>query len=184
MSLLGGVTQVSGSAAQAQGERVIGSGARQGERVPVATPTHVTAQLGFSGGVVATFIASFDVQASELPRIELYGTEGTLSLPDPNTFGGPLRLRRVGDSDWQDVPLTRPFSENARGIGLADLLDAQAHGTPHRASGELAFHILDIMVTVLEAAEQGRTLPLSSRADRPEALPPRPVWAPPSESAD
>ncbi|ULH17222.1 Gfo/Idh/MocA family oxidoreductase (plasmid) [Deinococcus sp. KNUC1210] len=178
VSLLGGVTRVSGSASRAHEERVIGSGARQGERVPVATPTHVTAQLEFGSGVSATFIASFDVQASELPRIELYGTEGTLSLPDPNTFGGPLKLRRAGESDWTEVPLTRPFAKNARGIGLADLLDAEAHGTPHRASGELALHILDIMTTVLEAAEQGRSLPLSSQANRPEALSPHPAWLP------
>ena len=88
-------------------------------------------------------------------------------MPDPNTFGGPLKLRRRGEDDWQTVELTRPFQDNARGIGLADMLDAAAHGGPHRASGELAYHVLDVMHTILEAAEQERTLPLGSRAARP-----------------
>ena len=186
VNLLGGVTQVGGSAVSAQAERVIGSGARQGQRVPVRTPTHVTAQLTFgeqgenapADGPVATFIASFDVQASELPRIEIYGTEGTLSLPDPNTFGGPLRIRRTDGDEWQTVELTRPFQDNARGIGLADMLAAVGHDTPHRASGELAYHVLDVMQTVLDAAAAGRTLPVHSRAERPSALSPRPEWLP------
>ncbi|WP_216326916.1 Gfo/Idh/MocA family protein [Deinococcus aestuarii] len=176
INMLGGVTRVGGSAVKAFEERVVGSGARQGERIRVNTPTHVTAQLGFGGGQAATFIASFDTPASELPRIEIYGTEGTLSLPDPNTFGGPLRLRRRGDEEWETVDLTRPFQDNARGIGLADMLDAISRGTPHRASGELAFHVLDVMHTILEAAEQERTLTPTSHAERPEALPAQPAW--------
>ncbi|MBB6015171.1 Gfo/Idh/MocA family protein [Deinococcus radiopugnans] len=186
VNLLGSVGSVGGSAVSAHAERVIGSGARQGQRVPVRTPTHVTAQLTFAaseasedaGGPVATFIASFDVQASELPRTEIYGTEGTLSLPDPNTFGGPLRIRRTGERDWETIELTRPFQDNARGIGLADLLAAVDHSTPHRASGELAYHVLDVMQTVLDAAEAGRTLPVDSRAERPAPLDPRPEWLP------
>lgn len=184
--LLGGVTHAGGSAVRAHAERVIGSGARQGRRVPVHTPTHVTAQLTFgpdaahpaAAGPVATFIASFDVQASELPRMELYGTAGTLSLPDPNTFGGPLRVRHAGQDQWETVPLTRPFQDNARGIGLADMLAATERGGPHRASGELAYHVLDVMQTVLDAAEAGRTRAVDSHADRPAALDARPTWLP------
>ncbi|MGI8746984.1 MAG: Gfo/Idh/MocA family protein, partial [Deinococcus sp.] len=176
VSLLGGVSRVGGSAVTASTQRTIGSGARRGERVPVSVPTHVSAQLGFEAGPVATFIASFDVPASELPRMELYGSEGTLSLPDPNTFGGPLRVRGQGDDRWETVELTRPFGDNARGIGLADMLDAAACGEPQRASGELAYHVLDVMHTVLDAAEQGRTLEVASRAQRPAALPVRPAW--------
>ena len=181
--MLGGVEQVAGSAVKAVSERTIGSGARQGERVAVNTPTHVTAQLSFVGGAVATFIASFDTPASDLPRTEIYGTEGTLSLPDPNTFGGPLKLRRRGAAEWETVELTRSFAANARGIGLADMLDAAARGTPHRASGELAYHVLDVMQTILDAAEQGRTLKVASHAERPEALPARPAWTPDSVTA-
>ena len=178
INLLGAVEKVGGSAVKAFGERIIGSGSQQGGRIQVNTPTHVTAQLSFEGGVAATFISSFDTPASDLPRTEIYGTEGTLSLPDPNTFGGPLKLRRRGEDDWQTVELTRPFQDNARGIGLADMLNAAAHGGPHRASGELAYHVLDVMHTILEAAEQERTLPLGSRAARPEAFSAAPEWLP------
>ena len=185
INLFGGVHKVGGSAVKALSERIIGSGPRQGQSVTVNTPTHVTAQLGFDaggfeaeGGVgpVATFIASFDTPASDLPRIEIYGTAGTLSLPDPNTFGGPLRVRGQNEEAWETVALTRPFQDNARGIGLADMLNAAARNLPHRASGELAYHVLDVMHSVLEAAEQERTLTVQSRAARPEALSAQPEW--------
>ncbi|SMB84384.1 Gfo/Idh/MocA family protein [Deinococcus hopiensis] len=174
--LLGPVQRVSGSGIRALEERVAGHESRRGERISVNTPTHVTAQLTFEGGQAATFISSFDAHASELPRMELYGTEGTLSLPDPNTFGGPVRLRRRGAEEWETVELKRPFQTNARGIGLADMLSAIAHGTSHRASGDLAFHILDIMHTTLEASAVERTLTLSSSVQRPEALETQPAW--------
>lgn len=176
INLLGGVSKVGGSAIKALEERTISSGERRGGKIGVNTPTHVTAQLSFEGGAAATLITSFDTPASDLPRIEIYGTEGTLSLPDPNTFGGPLKVRSAGEDGWQIIELTRPFQDNARGIGLADMLSAIASGTPQRASGELAYHVLDVMHTVLEAAEQERTLPLASRAERPAALSAQPEW--------
>ncbi|AFD24480.1 Gfo/Idh/MocA family protein [Deinococcus gobiensis] len=181
VNLLGPVRQVGGHATRALSERVAGHESRRGERIPVNTPTHVTAQLGFGEGaagaeVTATFIASFDVAGSELPRMELYGTEGTLSLPDPNTFGGPLRLKRRGSDVWEDLALTRPFQENARGIGLADLLDAAARNRPHRASGELAYHVLETMYRTLESAEVGRVLQIGSTTGRPAPLEASPTW--------
>ncbi len=174
--LLGPVRRVGGSAIRALEERVAGHESRRGERIPVNTPTHVTAQLDFEAGQVATFIASFDIPASELPRIEIYGTDATLSVPDPNTFGGPLRVRRRGAQDWETLPLTRPFQDNARGIGLADLLDAAQHGYAHRASGDLAYHVLEIMHRVLESAEGGTPLTVESRVARPDPLDVRPSW--------
>ena len=176
INLLGPVRSVSGSAGKALEERVAGHESRRGERIPVNTPTHVTALLDFTGGAAGTLITSFDVQASELPRIEVYGTEGTLSLPDPNTFGGPLRLRRAGAEAWEELPLTRPFQDNSRGIGLADMLASLDGGEAPRASGELAFHVLDVMISTLEAAEQGRRLDLASHTERPAPLAERPSW--------
>ncbi|MFC4456545.1 Gfo/Idh/MocA family oxidoreductase [Deinococcus sonorensis] len=176
VNLLGPVNRVGGSAIRAFDERVAGHASRKGERIPVNTPTHVTAQLDFEAGQVATFIASFDTPASELPRIEIYGTDATLSVPDPNTFGGPVRIRRRGQQEWETLPLTRPFQENSRGIGLADLLDATAQGSAHRASGDLAYHVLEIMHRVLESAEQGTPLAVQSRVERPEPLDVKPGW--------
>lgn len=172
INLFGPINSVAGSAVIGRKTRPILSEPLRGQLIEVATPTHVSALLEFDSGVVTTLITSMDVPGSELPRIEVYGTEATLSLPDPNTFGGPVRLRRPGDKTWQDVAIQRPYAENSRGLGLADMAHALAQSRPHRASGELAFHVLDVMQSILDAAEARRTLIVSSRCSKPAALPP------------
>lgn len=169
--LMGPISKVAGSAVASFPERVVTSQPNFGARIPVGTPTHVTSLLTFASGAVGTLLTSFDVWASELPRIEVYGTEGTLSVPDPNTFGGPVRLKRGGADAWSELPLTHGYTDNSRGLGVADTAHALASGRPHRASGELAFHVLDAMQSILEAAEAERTLTLKSRAERPAPLP-------------
>jgi len=171
VNLLGPVHKVAGTAKTTFPERLITSQPLFGTRIPVGTPTHISGLLSFESGTVSTLMTSFDVWASELPRIEIYGTEGTLSVPDPNTFGGPVRIRRAGASEWTTLPLTHGYTENSRGLGVADMAHALQSGRAHRASGALAYHVLDIMQSILEAAEAERTLVLSSRAERPEALP-------------
>ncbi len=171
VNLFGPVARVTGSAVTGRASRTILSAPRKGQAVSVGTPTHVSAQLEFGNGAAATLVTSFDSPASELPKCEVYGTEATLSLPDPNTFGGPLRLRRADSKEWEELPLGRPYDENSRGLGLADMIDATASGRPHRASGELAFHVLDVMASVLEAAGEHRWLELASGCERPAALP-------------
>lgn len=170
VSLLGPVRSVTGQASKGHEVRVITAERRKGEIIPVGTPTHITALLDFESGAVATLITSFDVQGSNLPRIEIYGTDGTLSLPDPNTFGGPVLLKRSGAKDWEELPLTFPNAENSRGLGLRDLLQAAQLGQTPRASGELALHVLDIMQSTLRSAEEGRRLDLQTTAAQPEAV--------------
>ncbi len=164
--LLGPVRRVGAFATRGRLERVAASG----EVIPVTTPTHVAANLEHHSGVLSTLVTSFDVQASGLPRIEIYGTEATLSAPDPNTFGGPVRLRRQGSKDWQTLELATPYSEQSRGLGLAELIRAHARGDAPRASGELAFHVLEVMEAVLAAADAGTVIELSSRPERPPPL--------------
>lgn len=171
VSLLGPVAKVAGAAATGFPHRRIGAGPRTGERVTVRTPTHVTTLLEFADGVLATLVASFEVWASELPRLEIYGSEGTLQLPDPNFFGGRLRLRRAGAEQWSDVPLSHGYSETARGLGAADLAQAQLVGRPHRASGQLAYHVLDVMQASLESAQGGQRIAVESRVERPAPFP-------------
>ncbi|ADI14027.1 Gfo/Idh/MocA family protein [Truepera radiovictrix] len=171
VNLMGPMAKVAGSAVASFPERVVTSQPNFGARIPVGTPTHVTALLTFASGAVGTLLTSFDVWASELPRIEVYGTEGTLSVPDPNTFGGPVRLKRGGAEVWSELPLTHGYTDNSRGLGVADMAHALRSGRDHRASGELAFHVLDAMQAVLEAAEAERTLELTSCAERPAPLP-------------
>lgn len=171
VNLFGAVARVSGSAKVGRVSRPILSAPLQGTSVEVTTPTHVTSLLEFAGGPVATLVTSFDAPASQLPWCEVYGTEAALSLPDPNTFGGPLRVRRASDREWQELPITRPYDVNSRGLGLADMVVAGAERRAHRASGELAYHVLDVMQSVLDAAGEHAWLELQSRVARPAALP-------------
>jgi predicted dehydrogenase len=171
VALLGPVGRVSSSARISVPERTMGSAARRGERIAVNTPTHVAAILDFAAGPVATLVTSFDVWSATVPRLEIYGTDGSLVLPDPNTFGGPVLVRRAGATEWSPVPLTHGYSENSRGLGVADMARAIQMGRPHRASGELAYHVLDVMQSILDAATEGRRRDIESACERPAPLP-------------
>lgn len=164
--LVGGVRRVGAFAGTGRVERVAASG----EVIPVNTPTHITTSLEHEGGAISTLVTSFDVQTSDLPRIEIYGTEGTLDVPDPNGFGGPARIRRGRDDEWEDLELINPYAEQSRGLGLAELIRAQSAGAPPRASSDLALHVLELMELALASAESATTLVPSTRPERPRPL--------------
>jgi predicted dehydrogenase len=170
VNLLGPVASVTGHADVTFPTRTITSEPKFGKVIPVEVPTHVTGLLRFADGQSATLMTSFDVWHSKLPRIELYGSEGTLLVPDPNTFGGPVLLRRMGQADWSGIPLSHGYSENSRGIGVADMAQAIAAGTPHRADMTLAYHVLDVMHAIHDAAREERVVRVESTCGRPEAL--------------
>jgi predicted dehydrogenase len=171
VTLLGPVRRVTGAARISFAERMITSQPKAGTPIAVQVPTHVTGVLDFECGAVVTIITSFDVWAANLPRIEIYGAEGTLSVPDPNTFGGPVRIYRAAERAWREAPLTHSYAANSRGLGVADMAYALRSGRPQRASGDLTYHILDIMHAFHEASDQGRHVMLSSTCARPAALP-------------
>jgi predicted dehydrogenase len=170
VNMLGPVRRVTGSARISFPERLITSQPLAGTKIKVNTPTHVTGVLDFVSGPVATVITSFDVWASSLPRIEIYGSEGSLNMPDPNTFGGPVRVKSAHDEEWQDVPLTHSHTEESRGLGVSDMAAAIQENRPHRASGEMAFHVLDLMQSFEEASTSGQHIEIQSRCERPAAL--------------
>jgi predicted dehydrogenase len=172
IALMGPVRRVTGSARVTFPERTITSKRKYGTAIPVSTPTHIASILDFASGAVATLVTSFDVWSHGLPRIEVYGTEGTLSVPDPNTFNGPVHIRRAQDSEWSEIPLTHGYTKNSRGIGVADMAHALNSGRAHRANGEMAYHVLDIMQAVHEASEQGQHIELTSTCSRPAPLAP------------
>ena len=169
ISLLGPIRRVTGSAQMSFPERMITSQPLSGQSILVETPTHIAGVLDFQSGAVGTIITSFDVWAHNLPPIEIHGSEGSLSVPDPNYFGGVVKLYREGK--WEEVPLTHGYEENSRGIGLADMAYAIQENRPQRASGELAFHVLDAMYGFLDSSEQGRHYLMESAGVRPDALP-------------
>jgi predicted dehydrogenase len=170
-TLLGPVRRVTGSTRVSFPERVIGSEPLRGQVIKVNTPTHIIGVLDFAAGAIGTIVTSFDVWSSELPRLEIYGSKGTLSLPDPNTFGGPVRVRLAGERSWSEVQIAHGYTENSRGLGVADMADAIRTGRRHRANGELAYHVLDLMHTIHDASREGRHIEMTSSCERPEQLP-------------
>jgi predicted dehydrogenase len=170
-TLLGPIRRLTGSARISFPEREIGSGEKKGQKITVDIPTHIAGVMDFAGGAVGTLATSFDVWAASVPRIEIYGTDGALSVPDPNNFGGTVRLWQPETKEWQDVPLTRPYAENSRGIGVADMAYALQSGRPHRASGALGYHVLEAMHGFYEASDQGKHYQMTSTIERPAPLP-------------
>ncbi len=170
VTLIGPISRVSGLWRGVGVERRIRSGPRANEVLQVDVPTHVTGLLEFAGGAIGTIVTSFDVWGSALPRLEIHGTEASLSLPDPNTFGGPVRLLPAGAREWEEVP-TDSFDLQTRGIGLSNLADFVAGTGFNRASGRLACHVLDAMVGLIESGEEGKQVDITSAVERPPALP-------------
>jgi predicted dehydrogenase len=170
VNLLGPVKRVSGVTRITHPTRTITSEPRHGEKITVEIPTHVAGLLDFHNGAIGTIVTSFDVWAANLPRIEIYGSEGTLSVPDPNRFDGPVKVFQAKTGEWQDVPLTHS-DEVSRGVGVADMAYAIAYGRPHRASGNLAYHVLDVMEAFEDSSQGGQHVSVSSHCDRPAPLP-------------
>jgi predicted dehydrogenase len=172
-TLMGPVRRVAGSARITFPERTITSEPLAGTTITVNTPTHIAGVMDFESGAVGTLVTTFDVWAESQARIDLYGTEGTLSLPDPNFADGPVRLWRSDAGAWKDVPLTHAYTGNTRGIGLADMAQALRSGRKHRASGELGIHVLEVIHAFLDSSERGEHVTVSSSFERPEPLPAR-----------
>ncbi|MCX7869645.1 MAG: Gfo/Idh/MocA family oxidoreductase [Terrimicrobiaceae bacterium] len=175
VSLLGPVRRVAGSAAIGIAERIAGAASTAPSRkIQVQTPTHIAATLDFLGGAIATFSASFEVGAHHCPMLEIYGEEGSLSLPDPNAFLGPVRLSARESWQWKEVPVEPSQTGQCRGLGLSEMCQAIQEGREHRASDRLAYHVLDIMHSVLDSSEAGRHVELRSGAPRPAPMPQTP----------
>lgn len=168
VSLLGPVAKVAATARKARERRVIGSGPKAGTEFAVEVPTHVTALIEFASGAGSASTFSFDSPVSGR-MIEITGTEATLSVPDPNTFGGPLLIRAAAEADWRELPLGG--TEAGRGLGVVEMARAIRAETPHRASGALALHVLDVMAAITDSAAEGAFRSLTSTAGRAPVLP-------------
>lgn len=174
ITLLGPIKRVTGSAVISYPEREITSQPLNGQMIEVETPTHINSVIDFESGATATLTTSFDIKGgSTLPNIELYGSEGTLIVPDPNTFSGPVKLRKAGSDQFEEIPLTHPYDGPDRGVGLLDMALAIREDRPHRASGELALQVLEIMHGVHIASAEGRHYNVQHQCDRPSAMPER-----------
>jgi len=171
VSLLGPVVRVSGAAVRSERERSVATGPLQGTALTVDVDTHVSAILEHAGGTYSTITVSFEVWASRTPLFELYGTEGTIAVPDPNRFSDPVEIWTRSEPEWTVAPVAGGYPDAGRGVGLADMARAIETDRPHRASGELAFHVLEIMDAILRAGREHRVVELSSAPARPADVP-------------
>ncbi|MDF2051673.1 Gfo/Idh/MocA family oxidoreductase [Arthrobacter sp. Cr_A7] len=169
VTLLGPVVSVIGAASHTRDERTIGSGPRQGEKVPVNIDSHVTGVLVHASGALSTLVMSFDAVKSKSPNIEIHGERGSLVVPDPNHFDGDVQLFALGADAWETLPVSAGYVDAGRGFGIADLASTP-QGTEPRAGGTLAYHVLEVMESVLESAHTGSTVPITSTVERPESV--------------
>ncbi len=172
VNLLGPVARVSAMASRLRSQRPITSEPKQGQIMDVRVDTHVTGSLGFANGAIVQIGMSFDVAAHKHVPLEIYGTEASLIVPDPNFFGGDVELRQRGrDQDWVPVPVTKPYADgNYRSLGVADMAQAILDNRPHRANGALALHVLEVMEAFATASRDGRTIPITTAPTRPTPL--------------
>ncbi len=167
--LLGPIRRVSGAHGRGYDTRTITSQPRQGESVDVEVSTHVAGTLDFESGVIGTIVTSFDVWGTDLGHVlEVYGTEGTLRVPDPNTFGGPVMLRRGAEVEWEERPLV--YDQGGRGLGVADMAGALRSGRRSRVDASMANHVLDVMHAVHESSDAGRHVAVRTTCERPAPL--------------
>jgi predicted dehydrogenase len=176
LQLLGPVVAVSGVSSRARTERVIGSGPRAGERIPVEVETHVMGLLEHASGALSSITMSFDAVHTTAAPIEIHGELGSLALPDPNNFDGDSRLWTEEGNEFKTLAVSAGFVDAGRGVGLLDFIRS-APGAA-RASGAIGLHALEIMDAILGAAGDGARREIVSTMERPSlvALTPAAVW--------
>jgi predicted dehydrogenase len=171
INLLGPIASVMGSATKPRLERVVTSQPMNGATIPVEVTTHVTGMLEFVSGAVVAITMSFDVPKHRHVPIEIYGSAGSLLVPDPNRFGGEVAVAKTG-GEWESVALTHGNSDGEfRSIGVADMAAAILGDRPHRASGALALHALEAMEAFQISSDEGRRVKLETTVERPAMIP-------------
>ncbi len=181
IQLIGPVKRVVALTSSASDTRTITSEPRNGEVIPVKTPTNIHALLEFENGATITMSTSWDVWAHNHPNTELYGTDGSIFIPDPNFFGGDLEVTGRGPETLEVSPWDHPFGivneadgnrANYRCAGLADMAAGILGERPHRCSLELAVHAVDVMTSVLKSGEAGAFVEMTTTCERPTPLTP------------
>lgn len=165
VNLIGGVRSVCGKVRTTFPTRTITSQPHAGEVVKVEVPTTIYGVMEFDNGAVGSILTSFDIHSAHLPIIEIYGSEGTIWIPDPNTFGGPVRLRKAGQEEVE-IPLEFPYDENSRALGLSEMANALEEGREPRTSYNQTLHVLEIMTGFARSCETGKAIELSTKYTR------------------
>ena len=178
-NLLGGVKSVYGYAKTSYETRLITAKPHEGEIIQVNTPTHIESFLTFDSGAVVSLLTSFDIYSTKQTNVEIYGTKGTLYVPDPNYFGGTINsgAKTVNffngeTKTLEEIPLVFNYSENSRCLGLADMAKAIETGRAGRTTYKQTFHVLEIMASVMKSAESGAPVTLNSHFDKEAPMDP------------
>ena len=192
VNLLGPVKSVYSQSRTVYSQREIGSGERKGEKIAVDIPTTLISQIEFSNGALIDSFFSFDVYKHNKSHIELFGTKGVINVPDPNMFGGEIKICDEKKSDWKtiktdDMNLGRlntnrtggekndkanedPTSANFRGIGVCEMIDSIKENKVNRCSGELSLHVLEIMQSILKSSKINEKVNLESVTNIPQSF--------------
>jgi predicted dehydrogenase len=170
VNLIGGVTSVTGVTKTSFKQRVISSEPKSGTIIDVEVPTYITGILNFDSGAIGTIFTTFDVHYNQQARFEIYGSKGTLIVPDPNTFGGPIRLLRPEEGDYKEMPLLFDYKENSRGLGLADMAKALYKGRDYRANLDQIYHVLEILTSFEISSKEGKLIQLETKYVKGEPM--------------
>lgn len=170
IALLGPATAVSGSTRIVHPERTVTSQPLYGTKIQVNTPTTIMGLIDFANGTIGTLATSFDVSEGYAIGLTIHGTQAVLQVPDPNTFGGPVQIKRADAKEFEDVPIEHRWIENSRGLGVADMAYALRNKRPHRANGALASHALEMMHAFHESARKGKRIALKTKCAQPAPL--------------
>lgn len=165
--LLGPVESVVGMASRPQPSRTIHSGPRAGEVIPVHVDTHVVGILRHASGAISTLVMSFDAVGTRSRSIEVHGDLGSMSVPDPNTFSGEVSLLALESKQWVSVPPSAGYRDASRGFGLADMVA----GEHDRATGQVALHVLEVMLGILGAGRTGAAIAITSTCNPGPTVP-------------
>lgn len=166
VNLLGRVDTLTGITAKSFDTRTVTSAPLYGQTIQVDVPTHVNGVMRFASGAIATITTTFDVYSDHSAELEIYGAKGTLRVPDPNCFGGPVMLLRPEDGEFREIPLTFDYKENSRGLGVADMAKALREGRDMRAGSEQALHVLEVMTAFEKSSRTGAFVKLESAYSR------------------
>ncbi len=170
INLMGGVEGVTGVTKTSFKQRLITSQPKNGTIIDVDVPTYVTGMLHFESGAVGTIFTTFDVHYPSQARLEIYGSKGTLFVPDPNTFGGPVKLYRPEDGEVREMPLLFDYRENSRALGLADMASALESGRPFRCDYTQTRHVLEILTAFEKSSDAKAYYSMETRYSRHEPM--------------
>ena len=185
VNLLGSAKNVRARGVHFSDHRTYGAGPKKGQQFEIQTPTSYMFDIEFNNNSLIQGFISFDVQNHGRNHLELYGTDGSIIVPDPNMFGGPVSISKELGSNWIDVSVEEKKlgktniinhsgrsneaskQSNYRGAGLADMIFSMENNTSHRCNGELALHVLDIIESTMISAKEKREISLRSTCEKP-----------------